>query len=374
MAKIKFPSRTGLKREIFHNTGDLFALDRDEIREKRGSLRPTANRTPASSPASFADNLEVHPSITDFVINARRKEIETAADSDSSLSLDRSELRDTEKLTFISFGSGSSGNCSYLGTRSEGILIDAGVDAENVREQLRSHGISPRCVKAIIITHDHTDHVKYVYPLVKKRPDLGIYCTPKTLTGLLRRHSISRRVKDFHRPIYKEFAFNAGPFEIIPFEVSHDGTDNVGYFIRHGQTAIAIATDLGCITPRVDFYMRQANHIVIESNYDAEMLMRGPYPMHLKARIAARNGHLDNAVTGEFLASIMSERLHNIFLCHLSQDNNRPEIAVETVRKSLANAGIDSIGDGSGSVADREKQLQLVALPRTTASALFTLR
>lgn len=369
MAKLKFNSRPASKREIFNNTGDLFALDREDVRLKRGTVPPTRRNKP-----SDPSDLEVHPSIADFVVNTRLKSLESCAAPADALALDRSGLTETKKLTFISFGSGSSGNCSYLGTRSEGILIDAGVDADTVREQLRAHGISPRSVKAIIITHDHTDHVKYVYPLVRKRPDLGVYCTPKTLTGLLRRHSISRRVKDFHRPIHKEFPFSVGPFEITPFDVSHDGTDNVGYFIRHGETAIAIATDLGCITPRVDFYMRQANHIVIESNYDAEMLMRGPYPMYLKARIAAATGHLDNAVTGEFLASILSDRLRNIFLCHLSQDNNRPETALATIRTALNNAGLDSIGDGSGSVEARDMKLQLVALPRTTPSALFTLR
>lgn len=137
---------------------------------------------------------------------------------------------------------------------------------------------------------------------------------------------------------------------------------------------MAIATDLGCITPRVDFYMRQANHIVIESNYDARMLANGPYPMHLRARIAADAGHLDNAVTGKFLAGIYSERLRNVFLCHLSHDNNEPSVALETVRQALAEAGATEVGDGSGSLEARSMKLQLIALPRTEASPLFTLK
>ncbi len=358
MAKIVYsPRKNRSKRDAFYMTGDLFATE------------------PVAEAGTSTLEEDIHPSIVDFVVKTRRKEIEKAAMGHQIIDeLDLSAFPETEAWTFMSFGSGSSGNCSYLGTGGEGILIDAGVDAGTVREGLRSHGINPRSVKGIILTHDHSDHMKYAYTLVRKRSDLPIFCTPKTLTGLLRRHSISRRIKDYHRPIYKEFAFNAGPFRITPFDVSHDGTDNVGYFIEAGTIRMAVATDLGCITPRVDFYMRQANHIVIESNYDAEMLRNGPYPMHLKARIAAAAGHLDNAVTGQFLAEIYSEKLRNVFLCHLSQDNNMPSIALATVRKALEQAGVTSIGDGSGSLESRSMSLQLAVLPRTETSALFTLK
>ncbi len=357
MAKIVYsPRKNRSKRDAFYMTGNLFETESQD-----------ATEMPLEE--------DIHPSIADFVVKARRKEIEKAFENHSPIDeLDTSEMVKPEVLTFISFGSGSSGNCSYIGMAGEGILIDAGVDADSVREGLRSHGINPRSVKGIILTHDHSDHVKYAYSFVRKRTDLPIFCTPKTLTGLLRRHSISRRIKDYHRPIYKEFAFNIGPFRITPFDVSHDGTDNVGYFIEAGLHRMAVATDLGCITPRVDFYMRQANHIVIESNYDAEMLRTGPYPMHLKARIAAEAGHLDNAVTGRFLAEIYSDKLRNVFLCHLSHDNNRPSLALDTVKRILAESGITSVGDASGSMEARDKKLQLSALPRTEPSPLFTLR
>ena len=366
MAKLKFSPRQNSKRDAFYMTGNLFDLDPTDSEPTPG---------PRHQPASGNLDLEseIHPSIANFVMNSRKTAPRESLSPRSDLELELTSQ--TETLNFITFGSGSSGNCAYLGTRTEGILIDAGVHADTVKEQLRIHGLSTRNIKGIILTHDHTDHVKYVYPLIKKRTDIGIYCTPKTLSGMLRRHSISRRIKDYHRPIYKAFEFSLGPFRITPFDVSHDGTDNVGYYIEFsGGTTMAVATDLGCITPRVDHYMRLANHIVIESNYDARMLANGPYPMHLKARIAADNGHLDNTVTASFLASIASEKLRSVYLCHLSQDNNLPELAVETSLRALAEAGFTQVGDATGSIESRACPLQLTALPRTSTSLLFTLR
>ncbi len=176
---------------------------------------------------------------------------------------------------------------------------------------------------------------------------------------------MSRRLKDYHQPIYKEFPFRIGPFEITAFEVSHDGTDNAGFFISSGNLKFAVATDLGCISERVDHYMRQANFIVIESNYDETMLREGPYPSYLKARIAAPNGHLDNKETARYLAEIRTPELKNIFLCHLSRDNNTPSLALTTVAQALG------ITPGEPHIPGT---LRLEVLPRFDASPLYILR
>lgn len=278
------------------------------------------------------------------------------------------------EMLFMSFGSGSSGNCAYLGDSDGGFLIDAGVDADRVTEVLRRNAIDMTSVKGIILTHDHSDHVRAVYPLLRQNRHMGVYCTPRTLTGLLRRHNISRRIKDYHRPIYKEFEFKIGNFAITPFEVSHDGTDNVGYYIIRGRQAFAVATDLGCITERVEYYMSRADHIVIESNYDLRMLEEGRYHEYLKHRIKADDGHLDNRVASAFIARIITPRLRHLFLCHLSADNNRPDVAVAAMREALSGAGYTDVGDFSGSVATRELPLQLMALPRFDPTPLFVLR
>lgn len=278
----------------------------------------------------------------------------------------------TDRLNFISFGSGSSGNCAYLGDGEQGIIIDAGVSDDTVISELRRHGITMESIKGILITHDHSDHVRYLYKLIRKRTHISVYCTPKTLTGILRRHRISNRIKDYHHPIYKEHPFRIGRFSILAFEVKHDGTDNSGFYITHGLHNMVVATDLGCISDRADFYMRKANYLMIESNYDDRMLTDGTYAEYLKARIRSDIGHLDNRVTADYLRQIYTPALRYIFLCHLSQDNNTPEIALRATEEALASAGV-TVGDGSNTPYARMASLQLMALPRFDSTPLIPL-
>lgn len=352
--KLKITPKQHQQPGLFDLTGEIF------------------DRYPAERPVADEELLPVD----DFVVNiVDRPALDSAKNTAAGVELDRSAIREADSIMFMSFGSGSSGNCAYIGDSDGGLLIDAGVDMDVVRAGLKANGLSFHHIKGVCLTHDHSDHVRFVYSLVRKYPHIGVYCTPKTLSGILRRHSISRRLKDYHRPIYKEFAFKIGSFEVTAFDVSHDGTDNSGFFITRGDHAFAVATDLGCITPRVDYYMRQARYIMIEANYDAEMLRLGPYPMFLKARIMKPTGHLDNVETGRFLAEIRRPMLTHVFLCHLSKDNNTPEKALSTVGGALLEAGVVSrIGDGSGSLDARQADLQLVALPRYDASPLYALR
>lgn len=279
------------------------------------------------------------------------------------------------RLRFMSIGSGSSGNCSYLGNDKGGLLIDAGTDAETIISALDNSGIGASDLKGILITHDHSDHIRSVYSLLRRFRSVPLFCTPRTLSGILRRHSISRRIKDYHHPIYKEHPFNVGDFTVTAFDVSHDGTDNMGFFIADADSThtFALASDLGCITERVDHYMRLASHIVIESNYDLDMLRSGRYPEYLKNRIMASRGHLDNTVTAGFLRDIFSSKLHSVFLCHLSLDNNTPEIATDSARNALLEAGAPAVGDFSHAPSKRDIPLQLMALPRFDASPMFML-
>ena len=276
-------------------------------------------------------------------------------------------------LKFISFGSGSSGNCAYIGDDKGGILIDAGVDNNTVVNELAKNGIKMDMIKAICITHDHGDHIRFAYSIVRRYRHIGIYCTPRTLNGIMRRHNISRRFKDYHHAIHQEIPFTIDNFKITAFEVSHDGTENMGFFIENGSHRFAIATDLGCITPRVDFYMRQAQYIMIESNYDKEMLITGKYAEYLKARILADKGHLDNEVTARYIAEIYTPKLTHVFLCHLSNDNNTPNIALATVAKPLFERGI-KIGDGTESATSNDADIQITTLPRHESSILYILR
>lgn len=320
--------------------------------------------------------LPIHPDIARHaervLLSGGRRDAEEAADDGSLGGPMRLDI-DGDRIYFMSFGSGSSGNCYYIGNDEEGFLIDAGVETVRVLEALRNNGIPQERLRGLLLTHDHRDHTQYAYNIVRKHGRIPLYCTPRVLGGLLRRHNISRRIKDYHAPIYKEIPFKIGRFTITAFEVMHDGTDNAGFFIEHGSRTMAVATDLGCISDRAGHYLRQADFMVIEANYDSEMLIHGPYPEHLKARINALSGHLDNAVTARFLAGAWTERLRYVFLCHLSHENNTPEKARATVERALVEAGI-TVGTGCDTPADREAALQLVVLPRHDATRLYHLR
>ena len=321
--------------------------------------------------------MPVHPGIEQAArraaaANETRQRRELFADGDAFSPLEVAPQID--RLRYISFGSGSSGNCTYIGDDTSGLLIDAGVEIPKVTDELKRNGISMESVKGIVLTHDHSDHVRFVYGIVRKYRHMGVYCTPRTLNGLLRRHSISNRIKDYHRAIYKEHPFQLGNFTLTAFDVMHDGTDNCGFFITNGNHSIAVATDLGCVSERADFYMRQANYLMIEANYDRTMLAGGTYPEYLKARIFSDNGHLDNEATANFIEKIYTPALRHIFLCHLSKDNNTPAIALKAVEDALHRAGVEIVGDGSGSPYSHMAPVQLMALPRFDSTGLITLR
>lgn len=296
----------------------------------------------------------------------------SAAAAEQGLEINREALRRPETLRFISFGSGSSGNCAYIGCEDGGLLIDAGVDYHIVEKGMRDNGIDPKSIAGIILTHDHSDHVGSAYTILRANRHMLLYCTPRCLTGILRRHNISRRIKDYHKAIYKEFEFQAGGFTVIPFETSHDGTDNVGFAIRRGDKVFVVATDMGVITERADHYMQTANYLMLESNYDDHMLTVGRYPEYLKARIRGEKGHLDNAVSAEYVARTYRKELTHLFLCHLSADNNTPDIALATMQQALRAAGV-SAGTDNASPALKSADIQVVALPRYDASPLYIL-
>jgi len=276
-------------------------------------------------------------------------------------------------LRFISFGSGSSGNSAYLGDDHDGILIDAGIDGKVINDTLAAHGIPMGRIRGIILTHDHGDHVRYLYSILRANRTIPLYCTRRTMEGMLRRHSMSRRVRDYHRPIYKEIPFAVGPMQVTAFEVSHDGTDNAGFSIVVRGHTFVVATDLGTVGERALHYISGANHLMVESNYDRMMLVNGTRPEYLKARILGEHGHLDNNDTAALLRGVYGPQLRDIFLCHLSEDNNTPELALATARAALAEAGASAVGDASGSTADLAAPVRVAALTRFTPTPLYTL-
>lgn len=329
------------------------------------------------------DELEIdltRPDMAGDLIARHREEAQKAAAAIdarspiSELGSAQPHTSPTDRLLFISLGSGSSGNCAYLGNGREGILIDAGIDSTIVKTRLKDNGIDFKGIRGILLTHDHSDHVRFAYQLLRKQTHMLLYATPRTLSGVLRRHSISSRIKDFHKPIYKEHPFELASMTVTAFETSHDGTDNVGFHITFGDYhSFVVMTDTGCVTERGDYYMQRARYIMLESNYDEEMLHSGSYPEFLKARIKSNRGHLGNIDAAAYLQKVYTTRLSHIFLCHLSNDNNTPELALASARHALEQAGA-TVGDGSGNLSSRNADVQLMALPRYDASPLIVFR
>lgn len=278
-----------------------------------------------------------------------------------------------KSFRFISFGSGSSGNCAFIGTENGGVLIDAGIELKQVFDTLRENGITPEMVKGICLSHDHGDHVRYAYTYIRKYRHLNVYCTNRVMNGLLRRHNISRRIKEQHVAIYKEIPFDLAGMKITAFEVPHDGTDNAGFYIELNDLKFAVATDLGFVSDRAHHYLTKAHFLMLESNYDRDMLDNGTYPEYLKNRIRGVNGHLDNKDAAEFIRDNYNEDLKYVFLCHLSNDNNTPEIARNEFVSTLSENDI-SVGYGEETLEDKEKNIQIVALPRFEPSRWYVLR
>ena len=234
-------------------------------------------------------------------------------------------------IRFMSIGSGSCGNCYYLGVDDYGILIDAGIPSKTIRAALKKEGVAFESICAVFVTHDHADHIKSL-GVIAAKANIPVYAT-----------------KEVHKGINNNYCM-------------HNGTDNVGYFIEVGDTNFCIATDLGCITDTVSYYLEQAHHLVIESNYEEEMLKMGRYPQFLKDRVSGMTGHLSNQTTARYLAKNLNEHLKNIWLCHLSEENNHPELAYKAVEMEFAQYGIIA-----------GKDVKLYVLKRATPSQMFIL-
>lgn len=264
------------------------------------------------------------------------------------------------KIDFISLQSGSNGNCYYLGTEEYGVLIDAGIPLKQIKQSLKNVGLSFDKVVAVFVTHDHADHIKSLSAIGEKC-HIPIYATELTHQGINRNYCMSEKLVQSVRFVEKDTPLLFRDMVITPFEVPHDGTDNVGYHISIAGTVFCFVTDLGYIPDTITKYIRTAHYLIIESNYDEEMLHSGHYPRFLKERISGKAGHLSNSATAAFLAKEIEEHLQHIWLCHLSGENNHPELALKTVEYALRGVGVIAGVD-----------VQLTVLKRSTPSELYT--
>lgn len=246
----------------------------------------------------------------------------------------------TKMLKFISFGSGSSGNCYYLGTATDAILIDTGVGIRLLKKHAREYGVNLSLVSNILVTHDHADHIKAV-GVVSHENHLPVWTTSKVHHGINRNYCVTKKVDaGLVRNIEKERTYQVGEFSVTAFDVPHDSTDCVGYCIEVEGETVCVITDVGTITDTIKGYISRANRLVIEANYDREMLIGGKYPKFLKERIMSGLGHSSNVECAEALVENLTDRIKTVCLCHLSEENNHPELARKSVGTIMRAHGI----------------------------------
>lgn len=249
------------------------------------------------------------------------------------------QLFPSDRFSFFSLSSGSCGNSYYLGNAHYGILIDAGIGPRVIKKRLAEYDIEPSTIMAILVTHDHFDHIKSVGYLGEKW-HIPVYATQEVHRAIVHHPLIRNSLNGSTKYFEKGTPFQIKDFRITAFDVPHDSVDNSGFFIQFDKQRFTLATDVGAITDEIAYYICKANHLVIESNYDEDLLNNGRYPYPLKQRISSGSGHLSNRQTAEFLANNYTSDLRNICLCHLSGDNNNPELAYQTVESQLALKGI----------------------------------
>ncbi len=265
-------------------------------------------------------------------------------------------------LKFLSFGSGSSGNSYLLYTDSDALMIDAGVGVRSLKKHAKNYGLAMSRIHNLLITHDHADHIKCVGSLSNEY-HLPVYATQDVHSGIDRNYCVARKVDSSLRHyLVPGVTAEMGAFRVTPFTVPHDSSDNVGYEIVSQGITFCIITDAGRVTEEMGRYIGRANFLVLEANHDVEMLQNGPYPQHLKTRIQNGTGHLNNRACAEAIAQYMGEQLRHVWLCHLSEENNHPELARKTVETVLRSYGI---------VAG--KDLQLDVLKRTLPTGPYDL-
>jgi phosphoribosyl 1,2-cyclic phosphodiesterase len=232
----------------------------------------------------------------------------------------------------ISLQSGSNGNCFYVETSGVRLLFDAGICGSQAEGRLKAAGKDIRDVDALIISHDHADHVKHAGVLQRKF-GIPLYITPRTLAMAESRHRLGK-LREVHC-FSAGATLRVGSVSIHSIPTPHDGADGSVFIVDSGKRRLGILTDIGHIFPELITAVSSLDGIFLESNYDPEMLEHGQYPAFLKRRIRGEGGHLSNAESAELLC--WGGRLQWACLAHLSQDNNDPSLALKTHRKVLGN-------------------------------------
>ena len=242
------------------------------------------------------------------------------------------------RLEFCTIASGSSGNCTYIGSDHTKILIDAGISGKKIEEGLAELKLTGEAIDALFITHEHADHIKGA-GILSRRFDIPVFATAETWAAM--EGTLGKIAPSNKRIIYADEVCAVNDICVKPFAIPHDAAEPVGYTIFAGEKKITLATDIGHVTDTIRESIEGSDLLLLEANHDIEMLKRGGYPWHLKQRILGEKGHLSNGAAGELLAEVMSGKMKYVFLGHLSDENNDPHLAYETVEGILRKKQIE---------------------------------
>lgn len=253
-------------------------------------------------------------------------------------------------LKFCSLYSGSTGNSLFVESDNVKILVDSGVSAKKVEDGLSSIGVNINDIDAILVTHEHTDHIQSLGTISKKF-NIPVYANSKTWDAMpLQKDKIDDNNINFFN---NDENFEIGDLVIHPFSIPHDAANPCGFSFECDKNKFSIATDLGHMTSHIIDNLEGSSFLCLEANYDPEVLKCSKYPYLLKTRIAGPNGHLSNKLAGQTISHLIDSGLNKVVLGHLSKENNFPELALHTVYEELAtkNYSNDSI---DLSVANRD--------------------
>jgi len=259
---------------------------------------------------------------------------------------------------FCPLASSSGGNSTYLAASGDALLVDAGISCRRIETSIASFGEDVRRIRAILLTHEHIDHVKGLAVFLKKHR-VPLYATAAVLETVCPALPADAALCE----IVPGETFEAGGMLVKAFSTSHDSVGSVCYRIETPDAhTFAVATDLGAVTPEVKSGLCGAETVLLESNHDPLLLRMGPYPMYLKARIASAHGHLSNDDAAAFATELLLSGTARFFLGHLSKENNNPALAHQTVGAALADAGAKENGDFTIDVAPYDCPGKLVRL------------
>jgi phosphoribosyl 1,2-cyclic phosphodiesterase len=233
------------------------------------------------------------------------------------------------KLTVCVLASGSKGNAVYVSDGQTAVLVDAGPSGVEIERRLGSCGLAPDRLQAIVVSHEHADHINGV-GVLSRRYRLPVYLNRKT-AGAAKRIGRLHCVNSFDCGS----VFHIGNLHIHPFSLSHDAEDPAGFTIQTNGIKIGLATDLGVVTAMVKEHLKGCRALILEANHDTRMLIDGPYPWPLKQRIQSRLGHLSNTDSRQLLCEVAHADLEHVILAHLSEINNTPETALNAIAPAL---------------------------------------